>query len=197
MYNTHTCFHKRGSSLHYCCSQAKIRCTKECSTLPLFTRACFFSVTSIKTRHGFSRLPAFPLKQDGGKLNAYKQILWSDKRRHLLLTDLLPAKVCERLVIEVQLHNSSGDLSSRYIVVNFCFIYLFIYLLIYWCTYLCIYFFHILLKQFENLKVTVWCKVTLMAKLSKKIKKVIVFFWTMQKFLGCLINLLQSLCPLQ
>lgn len=105
---------------------------------PVYTRLLFFCNLYKKTRHGFSRLPAFPLKQDGGKLNAYKQILWSDKRRHLLLTDLLPAKVCERLVIEVQLHNSSGDLSSRYIVGNFClfFIYLFAYLLIHLFMYL-------------------------------------------------------------
>ncbi len=76
---------------------------------PVYTHSTF-PVTSIKTKHGFSRLPVSPLKQEGGELNAYKQILWSDKRWHLLLTDLLPAKVCECSVVQHQLYNSTADL---------------------------------------------------------------------------------------
>lgn len=94
----------------------------------VYTRSLFSCNLYKKTRHGFSRLSIFLLKQEGGKLNAYKQILWSDKRKHLLLNDLLPAKVCEHLVIKVQLHNSWADLNRRYMVVNFYVIYLFVYL---------------------------------------------------------------------
>ncbi len=79
---------------------------------PVYTHSAF-PVTSIKTKHGFSRLPVSLLKQEGGKLNAYKQILWSDKRWHLLLTDLLPAKVCECSVIQHQLYDSTAGFLRR------------------------------------------------------------------------------------
>lgn len=109
MYNTHTCFHKSGSFPHSCRSQAKTN-AQEVLGLALFTHTLAFPATSIKTKHGFFRLPVSLLKQERGKLNAYKQILWSDKRWHLLLTDLLPVKVCECLVIQHELYSSTEEL---------------------------------------------------------------------------------------
>lgn len=86
---------------------------------PVYTHSTF-PVTSIKTKHGFSRLPVSLLKQEGGKLNAYKQILWSDKRWHLLLTDLLPAKVCECGVIRISaLQQHSRLIEGAFITLNF------------------------------------------------------------------------------
>lgn len=86
---------------------------------PVYTLSPF-PVTSIKTKRGFSRLPVSPLKQEGGKLNAYKQILWSDKRWHLLLTDLLAAKVCECTVTHLQVYNTIADLLRGFSLLGFC-----------------------------------------------------------------------------